>query len=104
MLAAEPAVIGTAALGEGAEVGGHLAGEAEFHAIVLANVGTDEIFACPMRRALLPEINPSLPFDDLGGHQRQALGTKALGHAQEGVFAEAHGSAPSRPEPVKPAR
>ena len=88
MLGAEAAVEGAALVGLDAVPRRHLAGEAVLHLIVLRNVGADEILADAVRRAALAEVDAAPLGDDLGRHQRQAIGTEALGHAQEGVVAQ----------------
>src|SRR3954468_12951973 len=67
-----------------------LARQAVLHLVVERDVGTDEVLADPMRWASLAKIDAALLGDDLGRHQREALGAEALGHAQERVIAQEH--------------
>jgi hypothetical protein len=78
VLGAQAAIERAAALRLDAELCGDLSRHVEFHLVEVANVGTDEILAHPVRRAALPEIDPSVPRNDLGRRQCEALRTQAL--------------------------
>ena len=106
MFGTKAAIVGAALVGAGA-VGARRARRlAEFVAVVIGNVGADEVFDEAVFGAALTEVDAAVADDDLGVHQPAALGTETAGGPEEGVIADVHGclsrrSGPSaRPEPM----
>ena len=89
VLGAEAAVVRTALVGLGSELGGNLPGDEEFGPVVPADIGADEILANSVGRAMLAKVDPAVGADhDLGGNEREALGAEALSGSQERVVAQ----------------
>lgn len=88
MLGAKPAVVRAPFVRLDPDLGGDFARKAVLHLVVMRDVGANKIFADPVRRTPLSEVNP-LPWgDDLRRDQSQAVRAKALRRPKERVVAE----------------
>ncbi len=87
----KPAVVGAALVGAGAVGARRTCGLAEFAAVVVGNVGADEVFDEAVFGAALTEVDAAVADDDFGVHQATALRTKTPGGPEKGVVAHVHG-------------
>src|SRR5262249_48709442 len=76
-------------------------GLAVFVAIVIGDVGADEVVEDAVLGTALAEVDALTLDDDLGVHEPAAGGAQAARAAQVGVIAEVHGLSNNRPTLLK---
>ncbi len=96
VLGAQAAIERTASVWARAELLGHASGQTELELVVLRDVGANKILANAVRRALFAKIDPPLPIENLGRHERITLRTQTLGHSEEGIVAKCHARTPQQ--------
>ena len=88
---AQAAIERTAAVGLGAVLSRRSCGLIVFVAIVVRDIGADEVFNHSMLWTLLAEIYPSITHDDLGVHDAPTRWAQASRRASKNVVADIHG-------------
>jgi hypothetical protein len=90
MFGAKAAVKGAAFVGSDAIGLGEASGLAEFMAIIIGDVGADEILDQAMLGTAFTKVNAALACDNLGVHQSPAMRAEATRGAEVDVIAELH--------------